>query len=648
MNTDEFPHLFSPIDVGPLKLRCRVFVSAHEPRLGEDNIPGEAYVAYQRARARGGAALQITGATSIHPSGMLSGPHVLHNMDDRIIPAYQRVAEAVHEEGGRMLAQLAHSAATVGSMGAGKPMWAPSPVASELTREIPHVMTQHEIAEMVRAFGAAARRTRLGELDGVEILGAFGFLIAAFLSPYSNKRTDAYGGSLENRMRFALEVVDAVREGVGSERIVGMRIPGDERVTGGLDIEQMKEVAQQLEATGKLDYLNVIVGTNYDRIQRAAHWPPTPAPHGLFVELASQIKQVVSMPVFAIGRVVDPAHAERILAEGHADMVGMTRAHIADPDLLSKTRAGRLDDIRPCVGANVCISVTGRSINCFHNPETGREHAWGAIQPAKISKHVVVIGGGPAGLEAARVAALRGHRVELYEAKAELGGQLRLWSTAPAAGELARVVTWQQAQLQKSQVRVHLEQRVTKETLAHLNADAIIIATGAEPAMATIPGSAESSISMLSPHELIEQRPACGRAVVWDELGGMTSLAAAETLATIAGDVFVVTPGFSVGEDIDLVRRVPLYQRLLASGVEFFPNSQVTRIDGNIVVIRNVYTREETTLGDIDLVVSWLGNRVAEDLKDDTDREIHMIGDCVSPREVHIAMAEGAQIARDL
>ena len=292
-----YPHLLSPLKVGPKILRNRVLVTAHVPGLAEGGVPGERYVAYHRARARGGVGLQLTGATPVHrTSAGIEGAGLI-SIDDRIVPGYRRLADAVHAEGGCILAQLAHYGATVTAGEPGLPLWAPSPRASELIRQVPHEMTAAEIAEVVHAFAAAARRAREGGLDGVEILGAFGLLIAAFMSPYANTRRDAYGGSLDNRLRFAFEIIDAVREAAGPESIVGMRIAGDELVAGGNDRAAMQEIARRLAATGKLDYLNVIASSNLDRVYRAVHWPPTPAPHGLFVELAAGIKQAVSLPV---------------------------------------------------------------------------------------------------------------------------------------------------------------------------------------------------------------------------------------------------------------------------------------------------------------------------------------------------------------
>lgn len=652
MSVSEFPHLLSPLKVGSRTLRNRVLVTAHVPRIADNGVPGDRYVAYHRAKARGGVALQITGATPVHRSSDLGSPDALANIDNSIIPGYRMLANAVHAEGGCMLAQLAHYSAGIHSGEPGQPLWAASAVPSELVRETPHAMTTAEIDEMVRAFGAAAGRVRQGGLDGIEILGAFGLLIANFLSPHGNKRSDRYGGSLENRLRFPLEVVAAVRDAAGPDLIVGMRIPGDEFVDDGLDQGAMGEVAQALEASGQLDYLNVIAGTNLDRVHRATHWPPTPAPHGLFVPLAAAIKQAVGLPVFTVGRIVDPHHAERIVADGHADMVGMTRAHIADPDIVAKITSGRAHDIRPCVGANVCIAraLAGGPIRCIHNPEAAREHEWGKAEPAATAKRVAVIGGGPAGLEAARVAAERGHRVTLYERDTVLGGQFLLRASIRTWGEFQGVIDWRRDQLEKLQVRVELGRTIGDDDIAGLEADSVVLATGAEPLTADVPGADASPIEVLSPHEVVrEGRPEARIAVVWDHAGGIIGLGAAEALIGAGCRVHVVTPAFAVAEDIDLVQRVPLYHRLIEAGTVFLPNVEVIGLEGRDVVLRNVYSGEETAIGEVDLLIAWCGNRAVDGLRqaiEGAGLELHVVGDSLAPRLADVAVAEGALAAR--
>ncbi len=650
-----FPRLLSPIQVGPRRLRCRVLATAHEIRLGEGGIPGARYAAYHRARARGGVGLQITGCTAIHHTGGLGSDGVLANVDDTIIDGYRMLSGAVHEEGGIILSQLGHSAATIHATEPGAPVWAPSAVAGDLMRrgQRAHAMNVDEIAEVVAAFGAASERSRAGGMDGVEILAAFGFLVAAFLSPATNRRTDRYGGSFDNRMRFCREVMTAVREAVGADAIVGLRIPGDELVEGGLDLEEMKAVARAIESEGKVDYLNVIAGTNMDRLQRAGHWPPTPARHGLFVPLAAGIRSAVELPVFTVGRITDPDHAERILASGEADMVGMTRAHVADPDLIAKLREGRLADIRPCVGANMCIrnGLEGRSIGCIHNPQTGRELTWGEAAAAVRSVDVAVVGGGPAGLEAARVAALRGHRVTLHESSEHLGGQLRIWTRLDSRRELRRIVEWQHRQLERLQVQIRLGHRVDSP-LQLGRAQVVVVATGARPGPVSLEGASEHGVSLCSAPEVLDVDVSpVADSLVWDRAGGGAAVLAAEHLAEAGCRVVLVTPSMAVADDVDVTNRVPLYRRLYEHGVMMLPSSNVVRVDAEGVVVANVHTGRESTMTAMARVVVCDAAEANSDLADDLrDAGLRVLtaGDCVSPREVDVAMAEGALAARKI
>ena len=648
--TDQYKYLLSPIDIGPFTLRNRVLITAHVPGLETDGHVNDAYIAYQRAKARGGAALQISGSTAVHRTGAVGAGRGLNASNDSCIDGYQRLADVIHSYDGRFLVQLGHAGANVADTDAGRPLVAPSPIMSRLSRETPKQMTIDEIDEMIKAHGTAAARVRKGGLDGVELLSAFGYLAAAFLSPYSNTRTDDYGGPLENRMRFLLRTIDAVRTGVGRDRIFGVRLPGDEQVAGGLTQSDLQDIAANIAQTGLVDYLNIIVGTNYDRAGRMDHWPPTPAPHGLFVPLAAGIKSRVAVPVFTTGRITDPAMANAIIERGDADMVGMTRAQISDPDLVRKLVEGRPQDIRPCVGANLCIAqaMASKQIRCIHNPITGRDAAWGDATLTDAPRNVTVIGGGPAGLEAARVAAERGHRVTLYEASDDLGGQLALWAQAPMTREFRKTLTWYRTQLTRLQVCVRTGQRLSPEDVAALDADALILATGAVAASPLPTATGTNTIPVIDPWQAIADSPTGQHILINDEGGGRTALSAADALLD-QNRITLVTAEYAIGELVTPTVRAPIYRRFLAGEAVMHPSQEIHTIDGRTVTLRSVHTGDETRIEEVDIVVDWRGGVVETTLQSAVEARglpHHIIGDCVAPRQVHIAIAEGAMAAR--
>ena len=649
---DQYKHLLSPIDVGPFTLRNRVLVTAHVPGIETNGQVNEAYIRYQIAKTKGGAALQISGSTAVHRTGAVGAGRGLNASDDGCIEGYKRLADAVHNLGGRFLIQLGHAGANVADTDAGRPLLAPSPIMSRLSRETPKQMTIGEIDELVDAHGSASVRVRKSGLDGVELLSAFGYLPAAFLSPYSNNRSDDYGGSLENRMRFLLRSIDAVRTGIGSDRLLGVRLPGDEQVEGGLSQSELQDIAALIAQTGKVDYLNIIVGTNYDRSGRMNHWPPTPAPHGLFVPLAAGIKSRVDLPVFTAGRITDPAMANKIIEQGDADMVGMTRAQISDPTLVQKLLEGRPQDIRPCVGANLCIAqaMASKPIRCMHNPMTGRESEWGKITQSDAPKNVTIIGGGPAGLEAARVAAEHGHRVTLFEASEELGGQLSLWAQAPMTREFRKTLNWYQTQLTQLQVRIHTNKRINPKDIAALDADVLILATGANASAPLLTAKGPNAIPVLDPWQAISQSPNEKHILINDEGGGRTALSAADALLD-HNKITLVTAEYAIGELVTATVRAPIYKRILSGGAEIYPSQEILSINGSTVTLQSVHTGDETNIEDVDIVVDWRGGVAETTLQsavETSGKTQFIIGDCIAPRQVHIAIAEGAIAARTI
>ncbi len=645
-----YPNLLSPLNIGSIEVRNRVLVSAHVPGFADDYLPGDRYIAYQRERAAGGVGLQITGGTPVHKSGLLStNKDSLHNLSDDIVPGYQKLARAVHAEGGRILAQLAHSGGTTLINEPGLESWAPSPIRSEITGGIAHEMSVAEIREIIDAFGNGALRVAQGQMDGVEILAAFGFLPQAFMSPLTNWRKDHYGGSIDNRLRFLIEVLEVVRHAIGPDRILGVRIPGDEFNPNGNSLDDMKLIMKKVTATGLVDYLNVIAYHNIDHTGRAKHWPPTPAPHGEFVGLAAAIRSVVDVPVFAVGRITNPDHAERILAAGHADMVGMTRAHISDPNIVSKIKRGAAKEIRPCVGANTCIAnrYIGKPIRCMHSPAVATPGV--TLTPAKETRRIIVVGAGPAGLEAARVAADRGHKVTLYESSHHPGGQLALWAKAPSMGELGGIIDWRMNELNRLGVNMCFGQPFEKEMADNLDFDVLIIATGASEYCEFV---GDGSVTVVSPHAVLrDEAPESKYAIVWSDGRGQAGLAAAELLLHKDAAVEIVTSDIAVAADLDPTNRTAWYQRLGKLRCRLTAPFVIDSVANGLVSLRNVYTDEIVERENIDLVVDWRGCRSNDELVKHTgldNVETFKIGDCVAPRNVQIATSEAMDVASSI
>ena len=651
-----FRHLFTPLSVGGLVLKNRIFSTGHAEAMAEAGRAGPQLRAYHEAKARGGAALTIVGgSTSVHPSSPASAWNMIANHNDAVIPGYRSLAEAVHRHDCRIMSQLTHMGRRSQSdVESGHVLLAPSQIPEKVHREVPHEIEPEQIAMLVRAFGDATRRCREGGLDGVELSFAHNHLVDQFWSPLFNRRTDEYGGSLENRMRFGFDVLREIRRQVGRDWVVGARISGDEMTAGGLTADDMAEIARRLAASGLVDFLSIIGGAAHTLQLQALAVPNMASPHGVFIPLASAIKAAVpGMPIFHAGRIVDPVHAEQLLADGSIDLVGMTRALIADPDLPRKAIEGRLDDVRLCVGANEgCIDriYQGKPVTCIQNPGTGREMELAEPVPAAMPRRVVVVGAGPAGLEAARVAVLRGHRVVLLERLAEVGGQVLIAARAPARAEYAGILRFLARQVDKLGVDCRLRVEASVDTVLAESPDVVIIATGSSPHVPDLRGLDGKHV--VTDRDVLLDRVEVGeRVVVVDDVHTQQGLSTAEHLLDRGRRVEVISRLFYAGQDVGITSIAPLYSRLFAKGVTLTPHTDLVAVEGSAVVVANVYTRAERRIEGVDTVVLSMGSRSVDALYRALKgqiAEVHAIGDCVAPRGIHQAILEGTRVARTL
>jgi 2,4-dienoyl-CoA reductase-like NADH-dependent reductase (Old Yellow Enzyme family)/thioredoxin reductase len=650
--SDAFRHLLSPLDIGPFELKNRILSTGHTTAYNPDGLIGDQEIAYHARKAQGGVALSVTGSTTVHPSGGAPQMHLLANFDDSVLPGYRKLADAVHAHGGRMLIQLTHLASGFASHHTGHPTWAPSQIMGEFARELPHVMTNAEIETLLDGFAKAARRVRLGGLDGIELQAFAASLAIQFLSPYTNKRTDQWGGSLSNRLRFTREMMRVCREALGPDRALAMKIAGDELVDGGLHLPEMQEIVRALDADGMIDFYVIASGNNMEKFARVDHWPPTPAPQALHAPLAAGIKQATSRPVAALARIVNPAIAERLVAEGVCDLVAMVRATIAEPDLVRKLATGRVRDIRPCVGDSTgCIDriINGEPMRCIYNPTIGREREWGTLDQAAVPRRVVVIGGGPAGLEAARVAAERGHRVVLFEAQAELGGAVRLTARQPGREEMLRIATWLGDQAQAAGVGIRLNTSATVDRVRAEQPDVVILATGARSHEPDVVESA-ASLPVVSASAVLGGQVEVGKnIVVIDHTGQQIGCAVAELAADGGGRAEVVSRQFHPAVDFGLTNTVSLYRRLFRKGVELTAHHDLRDIRGGVATLFNYYNGRERRVEGLDQVVvvtSPVPNDALLQPLRDAGLDVHAIGDCVAPRDIEYATYEGHRVAR--
>jgi len=653
--------LLTPVKIGGLELRNRVVMPAMHLGYCRDGFVTPRLVEFYRARAKGGVGLIIVGGCSIdeHSFGTM-----IKLDDDKYIPGLAKLTGAVHEEGGRIAAQLFHPGRYAYSFLAGIQPVAPSAVASRITGQKPREMTVTEIKNTVENFARAADRAKKAGFDAVEIIASAGYLVSQFLSPVTNLREDEYGGDFERRMKFGLEVAARVRDAVGPEYPVLFRVSGNEFVAGGNTLREAAAFCARLEDAG-VDAFNVTGGWHESVIPQIT----MAVPRGAYTYLARGIREAVRVPVVACNRINDPLLAEEILQNGNADLNGMARAMIADPDLVSKAAGGRFNEIRKCIGCNQgCLDAvfTMQPVGCLVNPEAGREYE-GEIRPAAQVKKVLVVGGGPAGMEAARVAAGRGHDVTLWEKNDRLGGQLVRAAVPPGRKEFAAFVEYLVSEMARLGVKVELGRNADEHDILDFGADAVIVATGAVPAELPVAGADGPNVAQA--WDILDGRASSGRRVVVVGGGAVGCETAAylarkgtidaETLYFLAvngaedwerlrelatkgaKEVTLVEMRKSVGADIGMTSRWIILQELRRYGVRVITGARVNAINGRGVLVEH---DGEEKLIEADTVLMAVGSRPVSELCERIKEklpEVYMAGDAVAPRNALDAVRQG-------
>ncbi|WP_110649573.1 dimethylglycine demethylation protein DgcA [Salinicola peritrichatus] len=680
--------LFKPIRIGKLTIRNRVVSTAHAEVYATDGgMTTERYVKYYEEKSKGGCGLCICGGSSPvsidSPQQWWSSVNV---STDRIIPHFQNLADAVHKHGGKIMIQITHMGRRSRWDGYHwSTLLSPSGIREPVHRATCKTIEEEEIWRIIGDFAQGARRVKEGGLDGCELSAVHQHLIDQFWSPRVNKRTDQWGGSFENRMRFGMEVLKAVRAEVGDDFCVGMRICGDEFHPDGLSHDDMKRIAAYYDATGMVDFFGV-VGSGCDTHDTLANvipnmsYPPEP-----FLHLAAGIKEVVSVPVIHAQNIKDPTQAERVLEGGYVDLVGMTRAHIAEPHLIAKIKAGETDRIRQCVGANYCIDrqYQGLDVLCIQNAATSREYMGLPHIIEKSSgprRRVVVVGGGPGGMEAARVAAERGHDVTLFEAEAQLGGQITLAAKAPQRDQIAGITRWYEMELSRLGVDLKLETRADDSMIRDLQPDVVILANGGHPFLEQVPEWGAEEGLVVSSWDILSGKVAPGgNVLIFDSMCEFSGMSTADFCASKGATVEIVTddtkPGVAIGGTTFPTYYRSLYQNAVVMTGDLALQKVYREGDKLVALLENEYTGEHEervvdqvivengvrpdealyyalkersrNRGQIDLEALY-AIKPQPTLAENGEFALFRLGDCVAPRNTHAAIYDALRLCKDL